>query len=327
MEDPLMPARPTVSKVDLKLIGASYQLLLGVGSASRSQEEQNLFAQRGCCKRQGKYVYIGHDISGSPASIDIGMCRTYCGGPQRMKSYISGVLGFSRQSSMLEFLKTKKLQDRFTESQPSNGADRSCPLDYHCEPSSVRVENVLLLAGIRQVEVIEGCHCSPSPAECLRLPSLKTFFPDSPLEQTVDVGKCSSPPHSEDGLFCVPTRFDPVLLKSPNGNDVVRTLESCELRQSCYRVSHREYYFEVLLNSAGERMERLKEIDVGRCLGGCTSGNHCLLRDPQVPDKCLVLAEGVSSHCTPHQYETHTFRSRTGQLRTVFSIQACRCEA
>nr|XP_056700645.1 uncharacterized protein LOC130473137 [Euleptes europaea] len=299
---------------------------LGVGSASRLQDGQNLFAQRGCCKRQAKYVYIGHDISGSPASIDVGVCRTHCGGPQKMTSYFAGVLGLSRQSSMLEFLKTKKLQDRFSGPLLSNGADRSCQPDYHCEPSSVRVENVLLLAGVEQVEVIEGCHCSPSPAECLRLPSLKTFFPDSPLERTIDVGKCSSPPRSEDGLLCMPTRFDTVLLKSPNGNDVARTLGSCELRGACYRVSHREYYFEVLLNSAGERLERLKEIDVGRCLGGCPAGNRCLLRDSQAPDKCLALAEEASSRCTPHQYETHTFRSRTGQLRTVFSIQACKCE-
>ncbi|XP_015282228.1 PREDICTED: uncharacterized protein LOC107123487 [Gekko japonicus] len=250
----------------------------GVGSASRSHEGRNLFAQRGCCKRQTKYVCIGQDISGSPASIDVGVCRTHCGGPQRMTSYIAGVLGLSRQFSMLEFLQTKKLQDRFSEPPPSNEADRSCPLDHHCEPSSVRVENVLLLTGIRQVEVIEGCHCAPSPAECLRLPSLKTFFPDSPLEKTIDVGKCSVPLHSEDGLLCVPIRFDVALLKSPNGNDVVQTLESCELRESCYRVSHWEYYFEVRLNSAGKRQERLKEIDVGRCLGECVSGNRCLLR-------------------------------------------------
>uniref|UniRef100_A0ACB8F1D5 Uncharacterized protein n=1 Tax=Sphaerodactylus townsendi TaxID=933632 RepID=A0ACB8F1D5_9SAUR len=226
---------------------------------------------------------------------------------------------------MLEFLKTKK--NRLSELRLSNGAHRSCPLEYHCEPSRVRMENVLLLSGVEQVEVIEDCHCSPSLAECLRLPSLKTFFPDSPLEQTVDVGKCSSPPRSEDGLLCVPTRFDMVPLNSPNGNDVTRTLESCELRESCYRVSHWEYYFEVLVNSAGERLERLKEIDVGRCLGECSTGNHCLLRDRQVPDKCLVFEEKVSSRCTPHQYETHTLRSRTGQLRTVFAIQTCRCEA
>ncbi|XP_077192360.1 uncharacterized protein LOC143836702 isoform X2 [Paroedura picta] len=263
------------------------------------------------------------DVSGSPASIDVGMCRTHCGGPQKMVSYLAGVLGLSRQSSMLNFLKTKR--DRSSDSPPSDEAARSCPLDHHCEPSSVRVENVLLLVGIRQVEVIEGCHCSPSPAECLRLPSLKTFFPDSPLEKTVDVGKCSTPPPSEDGLSCVPTHFDMGLLKSPNGNDAVRTLERCELRESCYRVSHWEHYLEVLLSSAGERQEHSKEIDVGRCLGGCTSGDLCLLRDSQTPEKCLILEEGVSSRCIPHQYETHTFQSRTGQWLTVFSIRACRC--
>ncbi|XP_053156044.1 uncharacterized protein LOC128346602 isoform X2 [Hemicordylus capensis] len=253
------------------------------------------------------------------------MCRTHCGGPQRRNSYISGFPSLSRQSSMLDFIRTKK--DKLSELPVSAGSKHSsCPLAYHCEPSQVRVENVLLLDGVQQVEVIEGCHCSANPAECLRLPFLKTFFPDSPLEQTVDVGKCSSPPRAEDGLFCLPTNFDSVLLKSPNRNEMIQTLESCDLQEACYRISHQEYYFEVVLSSAGERLEQLKEIDVGRCFGQCSSRSRCLLRDPQTQDKCLLWADTFASSCIPHQYKTHTFRSRSGQLRTVFTIQSCKCE-
>ncbi|XP_043358814.1 uncharacterized protein LOC119848477 [Dermochelys coriacea] len=296
----------------------------GAGAISRKSEGRNLFAERGCCRRQSHSVYIGHDISGSPVSLDVGMCRSHCLS-QSINSHQSGFPGFSKHSSMLDFLRTKKLQDRQMELPLSTGAERSCPLDSHCEPTRVHVERVLLFEGVQEVEVIEACQCNTSPEECLRLPSLKTFFPDTPLEFTVDVGKCSNPAHARGGLFCAPIKFDCVLIKSPSGVEVVQTLENCEMKETCYRVSYVEYYYEIIHNSAGDSEERLTEIDVGRCLGSCTSGNHCLLRDSQNGEKCLIWAEGASSHCVPHQYNTHTFKSRSGNIRTVFAIQKCKC--
>ncbi|CAM5125451.1 unnamed protein product [Natator depressus] len=296
----------------------------GAGAISRKSEGRNLFAERGCCRRQSHSVYIGHDISGSPVSLDVGMCKSHCLS-QSINSHQSGFPGFSKHSSMLDFLRTKKLQDRQMELPLSTGAERSCPLDSRCEPTRVHVERVLLFEGVQEVEVIEACQCNASPEECLRLPSLKTFFPDTPLEFTVDVGKCSNPAHARGGLFCAPVKFDCVLIKSPSGVEVVQTLENCEMKETCYRVSYVEYYYEIIHNSAGDSEERLTEIDVGRCLGSCTSGNHCLLRDSQNGEKCLVWAEGASSHCVPHQYNTHTFKSRSGNIRTVFAIQKCKC--
>lgn len=84
-----------------------------------------------------------------------------------------------------------QLQVRSPDSPLWPGAVRSCPAGSCCEPARLRVERVLLSEGVREVEVVEGCHCSACPEECLRLPALKTFFPDSPWEVTVDVGKCS----------------------------------------------------------------------------------------------------------------------------------------
>ncbi|XP_073180303.1 bone morphogenetic protein 2-like isoform X2 [Lepidochelys kempii] len=212
---------------------------------------------------------------------------------------------------MLDFLRTKK--DRQMELPLSTGAERSCPLDSHCEPTRVHVERVLLFEGVQEVEVIEACQCNASPEECLRLPSLKTFFPDTPLEFTVDVGKCSNPAHARGGLFCAPVKFDCVLIKSPSGVEVVQTLENCEMKETCYRVSYVEYYYEIIHNSAGDSEERLTEIDVGRCLGSCTSGNHCLLRlqscNPRPPN---VLPEEDSE-------DTRTEALR--RLLEVFGIE------
>ncbi|XP_042335525.1 uncharacterized protein LOC121936903 isoform X2 [Sceloporus undulatus] len=303
---------------------------LGSGSASLPPEGGNPFAKLGCCKRQTRYVYVGHDLSGSPVSVDVGVCRTHCMGSQHTKPHTSGLPELPRQSSMLDFIRSKRNRLSWSPagSEPSGvGSERSCPLGYQCESSRVRVEELLLLNGPHEVEVIENCQCATHPYECLRSPALKTFFPDSPLERTVDVGKCSSPPRLEEGLFCVPTISDSVLLKSPNGNQAVRILERCELREACYRVSHLEYYFEIVISAAGEKQERIKEIDVGRCLGHCAAGSRCLLsRGPQSEAQCLLRAEGVPGRCVPQQYETHTFQSRMGTLRTVLAVQRCRCE-
>ncbi|XP_032094268.1 uncharacterized protein LOC116523278, partial [Thamnophis elegans] len=194
-------------------------------------------------------------------------------------------------------------------------SDGCCPAGSCCEPTRLLVQEWWLRDGPRQVEVVEGCQCNASPEEeCLRSPALKTFFPDSPLEQTLDVGRCAGPPPSQGGPFCVPTGFDWVLLQGPNGKHLVRTLGGCQGQgASCYRVPHLELYSEVVLDADGRKREQQKEIDLGRCLGQCSRG-------PGGP-------RAAASHCIPHGYETKTFQSRTGELRSLFVIQICRCGA
>ncbi|XP_069832286.1 uncharacterized protein [Dendropsophus ebraccatus] len=292
---------------------------------NRPTDRKNLFTERGCCKRQSNFVYIGQDISGSPVSVDVGLCRSHCGVPQRINSHSSGFPGLPKHSSMLDFLKHKKLRERMPEAALTPSSDPSCPHETSCQPTKVGLERVLLFQGIQEVEVIEDCQCNPIPQDCIRMPFLKTFFPDTPFESTVDVGKCSSPTDSS-GLQCAPTKFDTVVVESPNGAEVVQTVETCEMKENCYRVSYLEYYYEVLYNIKGGKEERLKEIDVGRCLGGCSSGNHCLLRDSRNRDHCLVWAEGSGNGCVPQEYETHTFRSRNGHIRSVLAIKTCKCQ-
>ncbi|XP_071433937.1 uncharacterized protein [Pithys albifrons albifrons] len=290
------------------------------GAVGRAEEQQNLFAERGCCRRQSHFLHVGHDISGSPVSVDVGQCRSSCPS-QQISSLYPGLPGLFRHSSMLDFLRSKKVRRAL----PWPGAPRSCPAGSRCEPARLRLERLLLLQGTREVEVIDGCHCSTCPEECLRLPALKTFFPDSPWEVTVDVGKCSDPAHSTGGLSCVPTKFSTALVKTPHGGEVVQTLENCEMKEKCYRISQVEHYYEIVQSSAGHREERLKEIDVGRCLGSCSSGDHCLLREAQDGEQCLVWAGGARSRCAPHSYDEHTFRSRGGRVRTVVAIRRCQC--
>ncbi|KAK6467377.1 hypothetical protein HHUSO_G34898 [Huso huso] len=310
------------------VISLSFNLAFA-GVLNRQGDRRNLFTDRGCCKRHSHFIYVGQDISGSPVSVDVGVCRSHCGGSQRNHApYGSGYSGYSKHTSMLDFLRTKKLRERpAPELSAAAGLEPSCPAGSVCEPTAVRVERVLLFEGLREVEVIDECRCEASPVQCVRMPALKTFFFETPYETVIDTGKCSSPTVTTDGFSCVPTKFQSVLVETPNKVELVQAVETCELKERCYRVPYVEYYYETVYSANGVKEEKLKEIDVGRCLGACSPGNRCLLRDSRHSDQCLVWAEGSSSSCSPQEYESYTFRSRNGLIRTVLAISSCKCQS
>lgn len=77
----------------------------------------------------------------------------------------------------------------------------SCGAGLTCESTGVRVERVMLFDGLREVEIIEDCHCEAILSQCMRVPALKTFNFETPYETVVDVGKCAGS-KAERGLFC-----------------------------------------------------------------------------------------------------------------------------
>nr|XP_057917901.1 uncharacterized protein pnhd [Doryrhamphus excisus] len=292
-------------------------------------EHRNLFSQRLCCKRQSHFVYVGQDISGSPVSVDVGMCRHHCGGPPRPPHQVQAARDYTQHSTMLEFLRSKKVRTRGPAApdapQPRNPLP-SCGVNHVCEPTGMRVDQVLLFEGPREVEVIQECHCEVKLTRCMRVPSLRTFYAETPYESVIDVGGCSRAKGAPDGFSCVPTKLDPALVETPNKVDVIQTVAACELKESCYRVPYVEYYYEIVHHGQGVKEEKLKEVDVGRCLGGCTTGNRCLLRSLSDPEMCHLWAEKQSNSCVPQGYESHSFLSQHGQIRTVLSITSCHCQ-
>ncbi|KAG9350704.1 hypothetical protein JZ751_024593 [Albula glossodonta] len=288
-------------------------------------EHRNMFSERGCCKRQAHFIYVGQDISGSPVSVDVGVCRAICGGTQRASSsHGPGLPGFSKHSSMLEYLRSKKVRERGA--PESAGHVPSCGRGSTCEPAGRRVERVLLMEGLREVEVIDECQCELKLEQCVRMPALKTYLFETPYETVIDVGKCSSSTAFPVGLSCVPVKFDSALVETPNKIDLITTVGACELKLSCYRVPYIEYYYEVVQNSNGVKEEKIKEIDIGRCLGGCATGNRCVLRSTTNPEQCLMWEEGASSSCVPLGYQSHVFRSRHGHMRNILAISSCHCQ-
>lgn len=66
----------------------------------------------------------------------------------------------------------------------------SCGASMTCEPTGLRVDKVMLIDGLREVELIEDCHCEAKVTRCVRAPSLRTYFYETPYETVIDVGKC-----------------------------------------------------------------------------------------------------------------------------------------
>ncbi|XP_077471615.1 uncharacterized protein pnhd [Stigmatopora argus] len=296
---------------------------------NKHPDHRNLFTQRACCRRQTHFVYIGQDISGTPISVDVGICRPHCGGPAVRPSFEPGARDYAQHASMLEFLKNKKHRMRKPvgpeAGQPQKRPLSPCGVNHACEPTGLRVDRILLFEGPREVEVIQECHCEIQPLQCMRVPSLRTFFSETPYENVLDVGGCSRSKGVPDGFSCVPTKFDSALVETPNKMTAIPTVAACELKESCYRVPYVEYYYEIVHQGDGVKEERLREVDVGRCLGGCTTGNRCLLRSPSDPEICQLWSKKQSSSCVPQGYESHSFLSQHGQISTILSITSCHC--
>ncbi|XP_068604952.1 uncharacterized protein pnhd [Brachionichthys hirsutus] len=296
------------------------------GILSKHIDHRNLFTQRVCCRRQSHFVYIGQDISGSPVSVDVGMCRSHCVGASRPEA---GQQEYSQHSSMLEFLRSKKMRRRrpsSPQSPLSMSQQPSCGTNQACEPTGMRVDRLLLFDGPREVEMIEECHCEITMIQCVRVPALKTYYSETPYETVIDVGGCSRSKGPPEGFSCVPTKFESALVETPNKADIIQTVAACELKENCYRSPYVEYHYEIVHHADGVKEERLKEIDVGRCLGGCSAGNRCLLRSPSDAETCLLWTERQSNSCVPRGYESHSFLNQHGQIRTVLSITSCLCQ-
>ncbi|KAF5900427.1 uncharacterized protein DAT39_009872, partial [Clarias magur] len=256
------------------LLSLSHQSLTAV--LNMHFEPRNMFAERACCRRQSHFIYIGQDILGSPVNVDVGMCRTSC--QARSSSFEAGMQGYS---SMLDFLRDKKKRSPSSASShdlPDFGRNRlSCGASMTCEPTGLRVDKVMLMDGLREVEIIEDCHCEARVTSCVRAPSLRTYFFETPYETVIDVGKCVGSKGEPEGFSCVPTKFDSALVDTPNKVELIQTVAGCDMKEGCYRIPYVEYHYEITYNEDGLKEEKLKEIDVGRCLGSCTSGNRCLL--------------------------------------------------
>uniref|UniRef100_A0A672QSB9 Uncharacterized LOC107596274 n=1 Tax=Sinocyclocheilus grahami TaxID=75366 RepID=A0A672QSB9_SINGR len=286
----------------------------------KNTESRNLFTERACCRRQSHIIYIGKDISGSPVNADVGVCRTHCGQSARSTSLEAGLMS-SKHPSVLDFLRHKKM--RHLDPSSSSGAaapisgSPSCGLSSTCEPAGVRVDRVMLYEGLREVEIIEDCHCEAKMSRCVRAPSLKTYHSETPYESVIDAGKCVGSKGAPEGFSCVPTKFDSTLIETPNKVELIQTVAQCKLMEGCYRIPYVEYHYEITYNDDGVQVESLRVSKIPSIISVSSSDLG----------ECLLWAEGQGNACVPQDYESHTFPSQHGQIRTVLAITSCLCQS
>ncbi|KAL0201802.1 hypothetical protein M9458_004989, partial [Cirrhinus mrigala] len=117
----------------------------------------------------------------------------------------------------------------------------SCGLSSTCEPAGVRVDRVMLYEGLREAKM----------SQCVRAPSLKTYYSETPYETVIDTGKCVGSKGAPEGFSCVPTKFDSTLIETPNKVELVQTVAQCKLMEGCYRIPYVEYHYEITYNDDG----------------------------------------------------------------------------
>ncbi|XP_022252445.1 uncharacterized protein LOC111088016 [Limulus polyphemus] len=268
-----------------------------------------------CCVKGKHIIPIGFDFTGNRKYVDIGRCRRRC--RHKLHHHLRHRKNLTQGNHI-------SLDDMITET-----VFQKCSSADVCEPSSRKMEIHHSLTGLLEVVVIEDCQCSSNPSSCQRVSSMMTFFHETPFESTVDVGSCQG--QCGDGNSCKPLRNRTVSINGPNGASCVPVIEECQCAQPCYRMEFLELYYEHVWNDTRNMTEEgVKEIDVGRCIGGCSHLEqdrfHCVLRDEKNQEKCLMSLQEEEPLCAPVQFNTHVFTTRTGAVKSVLSIEDCACQ-
>ncbi|XP_012252609.2 uncharacterized protein LOC105684075 isoform X2 [Athalia rosae] len=282
------------------LVGADNESTIEV-NATQVTEESKQQQQHLCCARHEKMIDVGYGMSDQVIQVDAGHCRRLC--PRHA------------------------VDDPGDASRP---AVQRCPLDWHCRPNSARLERISTLQGVRVIEAVDSCDCTPKQA-CSREPYTYVVYPGTPHQADIDVGLCMG--HCSKGLGCKPMRNRTISIVGPNGDEVHQVIEECGCSDNCYRMTHVETvldFSEVEIKDGSNSTEvkpLVRAIDVGQCIGSCPGKEKetCLLRDKKDPTRCLAGLYSKQHYCTPARFKIHEYRSRRGAMREIIAITQCAC--
>lgn len=296
-----------------------------------------------CCIRKIKFQNIGYDTYGRPVEVDVGACSRQC--PYKKHTTPSNLAPFIPPPFVSESVKPRFLfndgvdHGRYRRSTEEGAHARpdaekmekdpdTCDAHSSCFAVRKKIERWHLLNGLVEAEVIDDCACAPPPDTCMRTPLIKIFYPNSPYERRVDVGKCGGTCINSD-TRCNAIANTTVVIDSPNGPRSIPIISQCGCTSPCYRASYKEVYYEAMYNKTSRQMERhVKEIDVGSCVGGCDGikRQKCVLRDEKDPSICLMSLIKRQTSCIPTAYEKHEFLTPNMDLKTVVAIKSCGCK-
>ncbi|XP_015430781.1 PREDICTED: uncharacterized protein LOC107187256 [Dufourea novaeangliae] len=265
------------------------------GRVRREEARQHV-----CCARHEKMIDVGYGISGEVIQIDAGHCRKLC--PRHV------------------------LDDPGDASRP---AVQRCFPESHCRTKHAKMERVSTIQGVRVIEVIEDCECTPD-SSCRRESLTHSLYSASHLA-VMDVGVCMG--HCANDLGCKPLRNRTVSIKGPNGDEVHQVIEKCGCAGICHRMDLMETvldFSEVEIKDGTNTTDVrpvIRQINVGQCVGTCT-GNEtemCLLRVKKEPSRCLASLYRKQNSCTPARFKVHEYRTRRGSKREIIQITQCAC--
>ncbi|NP_001161631.1 pinhead-like protein precursor [Saccoglossus kowalevskii] len=280
-----------------------------LNNTSRKDEKDSDYSSFGCCERKSKSIAVGYDVSGTQIELDIGECRRTCG------PHSHGRLNRKESAQNVSWDRERSYH--------------SCPRDLSCEPTRLKREKVHLVGDPVEYDVIENCACKPVPVVCRRRSQLVVLYPDSPHQTQIDVGSCEGHCSDGEGTVCRSTKNQTITVEGPNGKECVEIIDECSCESECYRVPYMQSYYEIVYDSVVNRtVQQHKEIDIGRCVGTCSTTNHlrCVMRSPSDPNVCLMSLVKKNVSCLPKTYTTHQFVSRGGVVKTVLAVNECSCK-
>ncbi|XP_076318086.1 uncharacterized protein LOC143229515 [Tachypleus tridentatus] len=261
----------------------------------------------GCCKRKENIAAIGFDITGNERYADIGRCQHTCKHHHHRRH--------DNSTTVKQLFPTLR------------GFDVSQNRIDVCRPLLTKIQTQHFQTGPVDVELVDSCHCVSKREKCSRVSHRVLLFENSTFEVEVDVGACEG--GCRDNHRCFPLRNRSVSVEGPNGAKCVEVIEECQCSTSCFRMAFMESFYEWIWNKTSNvTEERIRDIDVGRCVGGCEDFEdqfQCVLRDPSDSKRCLMSLRKSAPRCVPVQFSTHSFSTKDGALKTVLAVDQCGC--
>jgi len=97
-----------------------------------------------------------------------------------------------------------------------------------CRPKVSVISSLYTADGVKDFENIKDCDCIDG-SECQRVAHIKTYFPGTTFETTVDVGQCVGrcPRLSR----CTPKEFADTGILAPEGKRAIRVIRTCECQK------------------------------------------------------------------------------------------------
>ncbi|KAK3742248.1 hypothetical protein QZH41_009014 [Actinostola sp. cb2023] len=233
-------------------------------------------------------AFINHqptDLSNSPIAMwmqQSGVAKRVCQRVESVEVYDSGI---SPRTAQVTMGRCRVHLERAS-AVPLTANQKVCPGMQACIPTMSEVIPLRTTNGIKDVTSAIDCTCAPPISGCQRHPWLRVFHRRTKYERVIDIGKCAG---NCGNKRCQPLSIKKVAIKTPNGKlctvflwqlltslsyhryfyrigrKIVKVVEKCGCKSSCYRMSYKKAFQVVSGNGQNSNQSATKVIDIGIC--------------------------------------------------------------